>query len=88
MAREDDLSPGPTGRFPDGKIHPDDEGELALLLGTDEERGVIIIHFGQPTKWLGLLPEQAIVIADDLINKANSLIELRTEKEKYGPNRL
>lgn len=87
MAQEE-LKAGLTGRFPDGKISSDDEGELEIIVGTEEEKGIIIIMFGKPTKWLGLHPEQVIAIADDLINKANMLTEAKTKKENNGPERL
>ena len=73
---------GPTGRFPKGKIHPDDEGELAIGLAIDEEKGVVVVEFGVPTDWFAMYPEEATSFADDLLNKANKLRELK--KEKHG----
>lgn len=64
---------GPTGEFPDGKIHPDDEGELKIEIGIDVEKNIVVMHFGRPMAWIGMIPEQAMEIADDLINKANML---------------
>ena len=59
---------GPTGRFPHGKLRPDDEGELAAAITT---RGRMIeIHFGTPTRWLALTPELAREFAAVLLERA------------------
>lgn len=81
MASEDEL--GPTGRFPKGKLSVDDKGELAVGLAIDEKKGTIIMDFGVPIKWIGMSPEEAMVLADALINLAHTLNELKG-KENNG----
>lgn len=72
---------GPTGRFPKVKLYPDDKGELTVGLTIDEEKGVIIMAFGAPMEWLAMRSEEATAFADSLINFANELDKLKTEKE-------
>jgi len=64
---------GPTGKFPAGKLGPEDQGELAFGIATDKERGLVIMAFGAPVTFLGLYPEQAIAIADALLSKVHEL---------------
>ena len=71
---------GPTGRFPRGKLCPEDKGELAVGLAIDEEKGIIVMQFGAPMDWIGMRPDEATVFADTLLNLANIL----RAKEKNG----
>jgi hypothetical protein len=49
-------------KFPHGKLTPDDEGELALAMGIQDD--VCIIAFAEPTTWIGLpLDELHLFIA-------------------------
>lgn len=64
----DDIPIGPTGRFPDGQIGDDDEGELAAALGV--KRGRVVIDFGKPVSWLSLPPAAARDLAVKLIRFA------------------
>lgn len=43
---------GATGEFPQGKMSPDDEGELAL--GVTHDQDTVQIRFGKEVAWLGL----------------------------------
>lgn len=81
---EKPTEPGLTGRFPDGKIGPHDLGELAVGVGIDPVNKIIVMDFGVLTKFIGMQPEQAIEIADDLIHKANMLTEAE-EKGEHDP---
>lgn len=54
--------PGPTGRFPQGKMHPSDEGELRIAI--THKGGKVVIDFGKPTAWIGLDPERADALAE------------------------
>ncbi len=65
---------GPTGEFPDGKMYPEDQGELTLAIGLDEEKKLVVMLFGTSLTHLGMQPEQAIAIADNLINQAHELM--------------
>lgn len=59
---------GATGRFPDGKLNDDDEGELRTLITTEGNN--VIIDFGKPVAWLALPREDAIALGMLLIEKA------------------
>ena len=64
---------GATGEFPNGKLNDADEGELAIGVAIDKEKGVVLLEFGKPVNWLGLYPAQAREIAAILIAKAGEL---------------
>jgi len=64
---------GPTGKFPDGKMYSDDQGELTFAIGIDEEKKLIIIKFGTSVTHLGMTAEQAFALADNLMSKAQEL---------------
>ncbi len=51
--------PGPTGKFPDGKLTSDDRGELQVGMRSDD-KGNVIISFGTPVEWVALPADQAI----------------------------
>lgn len=45
---------GATGKFPNGKISEDDEGELNIRMAIDTEKNVLIVDFGEePVTWIG-----------------------------------
>lgn len=62
---------GSTGRFPQGKIHPSDEGELRF--GVTHRSGNVILEFGKPIEWLGLPPAMARELASVLILHAGKV---------------
>lgn len=70
---------GATGKFPEGKINQDDEGELQL--GIKIIDGRIVINFGKPVAWLGFPGDLAYKLANKLTELADSL----TGKEKEQP---
>ena len=76
MSKEPKL--GATGRYPEGKLRPDDEGELKAAIGTKD--GKIFIEFGKPVGWLGISPEQALEFARVLTARANKIIAERKTK--------
>lgn len=61
---------GATGEFPRGKIEPSDEGEIRFAVGADQETQTVVLDFGKPVAWIGMTPEQAVEIAQSLIEKA------------------
>lgn len=65
------MSLGATGKFPDGKLHEDDEGEITMAIGIHE--GKVIIDFGKPVHWLGLPKEDALALAEMITKRANEL---------------
>lgn len=61
---------GATGQHPEGKLNPDDEGEIAFAIGADRENKKVLIDFGTPVKWIAMNPDQATQFAHILIEKA------------------
>jgi hypothetical protein len=70
---------GPTGEYPDGKLHSSDEGELTMAVGIVNDR--IVLELGTSVKWVGLAPSDARALADLLLEKANTLQPLPQMKE-------
>ena len=56
------TEPGPTGRFPEGKLNEHDEGELSIRLYNKD--GHVNLEFGTAVAWLALKPLQAHSIAE------------------------
>lgn len=61
---------GPTGKYPQGKLTPKDEGEIRIAVGSKD--GKVVMDFGKPTAWIGMDPEQADAIADSLREHARA----------------
>jgi hypothetical protein len=49
-------------RYPEGKLHSEDEGVLNIKMALTEN-GKFIIDFGKPVVWIGLTKEQAFHFA-------------------------
>lgn len=62
---------GPTGKFPEGQLNEDDEGEIQIAIGIEGDK--VILNFGTPVAWMGFTPEQADQIAYALIEKATKV---------------
>lgn len=62
---------GATGSFSDGKLNPDDQGDLQMAVSNDP-RGNVIVEFGKPVAWLGLPPANAIALAKVLLARAGA----------------
>lgn len=56
--------------FPDGKLNHNDEGVLAFGVGL--EGGKVVIHFAEPTAWMGMTPDQAAELAAVLLKHART----------------
>jgi hypothetical protein len=56
------------GEYPRGRLNADDEGACAFAVG--HEKGVVKILFPKPVAWIGMPPEQAIDLAQDLLKHA------------------
>lgn len=69
----DDETPGPTGKFPDGRISSDDEGELAIKLSLDTACKLVVLDFGKDVKWLALPPDAARQLGIRLVHDAGKL---------------
>lgn len=57
-----------TGEFPDGRLNKDDEGAVAVAIGHDQGR--VKMQFPKNLNWIAFTPEQAIDIAQTLIEHA------------------
>lgn len=57
--------------YPRGKFSDDDEGELAMRIGIQDK--TVIIDFGKPVKWFGLAKQDAVNLANSLLEKASQL---------------
>jgi len=69
----DEKKLGATKQYPEGKLNPDDEGELRFAVTTDLSNGVVVMQFGKPVKWLAVGKAQAIVIGKSIIEHAEKL---------------
>jgi hypothetical protein len=58
---------GATGTFPQGKIHPADEGELQIRLGVSPDGSKIVLEFGKQITWIGFDHESAKEFAYTLL---------------------
>lgn len=56
------------GEFPDGKLNPDDAGQLPFLIGVENER--VVIQYPKLIAWLGMTPDEAIGMAELLVKHA------------------
>lgn len=73
---------GATGKFPEGKLNQNDEGELRFSVGTRD--GNVFMSFGKPVAWFAVPPEQAVDLAEILIRHACSLGHVRPISIKIG----
>jgi hypothetical protein len=58
------------GEYPDGRLSPDDEGGIAMAVS--HVAGRVKLTFPKPVAWLGLRPEEAIGLAQLLIDHAKA----------------
>jgi hypothetical protein len=69
--------PGPTGRFPDGKLCQNDKGEIAIAVGIN--KGQVFLYFGTAVQWVTFPPEIAQKLGVLITENATKLLE--TDKE-------
>ena len=62
---------GATGRYPEGRLNPNDEGELAFAVGIEE--GKIALRFGKPVAWFAMNRQQALQLIALLQEKTDIL---------------
>ena len=60
---------GATGRFPEGKLTDQDEGEIMFRIG--HLNGKVVLDFGQQVAWVGMSPDQAKDLARMLMKHTN-----------------
>lgn len=59
------------GEYPNGKLDATDQGAIAV--GFSSEPGIVKMHFPKPVvAWIGFTPEQAIAMAESLIQHARA----------------
>lgn len=61
---------GATGRYPEGKLTGDDEGEIRVAIAADPMKQKVVINFGKSVAWIGFTPQQAADLGQMLISKA------------------
>jgi hypothetical protein len=59
------------GTFPEGKLSQEDEGALAISIGLAENR--VMVVFPKPISWLGMSANDALLVGEELIEKARQL---------------
>lgn len=62
---------GATGKFPDGKMDPLDEGEIQMRMTTIDKR--IVIDFGKPITSIGFTRDEAIGLGQAILDRAFKL---------------
>lgn len=70
---------GATGKFPEGKLNDNDEGEIKMAVGVENKK--VIINFGKQVAWVGFSSEQARELAESLSKKADD-VDVLLEMEK------
>lgn len=65
---------GATGKFPQGVLNDNDEGELTIGIALDPLDGLVHLDFGKPVAWTAFSPETAVQIARTLLKHAGAKI--------------
>ncbi|MHB1328003.1 MAG: hypothetical protein ACYC2K_07360 [Gemmatimonadales bacterium] len=56
------------GEFPAGRLNPQDDGAVAVGIG--HQSGKVVMQFPKNLNWIGFTPDQAIDIAQSLVEHA------------------
>ncbi len=56
------------GEYPNGRLNADDSGALAVAISNKDGR--VVIEFPKPVAWIGFTGDQAMEIAQILMNHA------------------
>lgn len=56
------------GEYPNGRLRDDDQGAVSVAIG--HEKGVVTMQFPKNLNWIGFTADQAIDIAQTLIDLA------------------
>ena len=62
---------GATGQYPHGSTGPNDLGELRAAVAIKDGR--VVIDFGKMVRWVSMTPEEALIIAGVLTDKARKV---------------
>ena len=65
---------GATGKYPRGMLNPQDEGELQLMISSDETTRLVRIDFGKPVAWLVMNKEESVRLAEGILEHARRLL--------------
>lgn len=79
MSNDKKTKIGATGKYPQGSISEDDEGEIQIVMGINRKHKTIILHFGKQVAWLGLGADEARSIAKGLLQNADEIDKLSKE---------
>lgn len=60
-----------TDKYPRGKLKHDDEGQTAIAITTMDK--TVIIHFPQPTQWIGMNKQEALTLAEMIRTRAETI---------------
>lgn len=63
----------PKRTYPDGRMNEDDDGELTFRAAVDERKGLVILDWGKPVKWIALPPADVVQLCNGLLEKARSI---------------
>lgn len=66
----DEPLKGATGTFPAGQLTPHDEGAIQFAVGVKNHK--VCVDFGTPVAWVGMEPEQAMQLAQSLVEHARA----------------
>jgi len=69
----DQVSGQEKRNYSQGRIGPDDDGDLTYVVRPDAEHEIVRLDFGKPVEWIGLPPQQAIELAQSLIRNARAI---------------
>lgn len=69
---------GATGKYPEGKLAKEDEGEIQFGVASDPRRGLVHVDFGKPVQWLAMTAKQAADLGQMLNEKARDADQGRT----------
>lgn len=59
--------------WPNGRLSASDDGETAIMIAADVAKGAVVVRFPKPMEWLAMEPEQAVLIAQNLIKQARAI---------------
>ena len=57
----------------DGRIGPEDDGDLAFAVGPHPDKDLVVIDFGKDVTFIAMPPNQAVELAQCLIKHARAL---------------
>ena len=59
--------------FSDGRIGPEDDGDLAFAIGPHPQKDLIVMDFGKDVTFIAMSPHQAVELAQCLIKHARAM---------------